>query len=260
MVRASGHDDSTYHRRCLPMYSIGIAKGNSKRLAQTCLRWTVTMKPGGLAQCLPVVSATGIQGNEAQRPEGPTQLFSWPPGSGQTPITVSARWALSVAWNPPPVADTTGRHSIGPPGLRHIAQRPSRPRTHRTVTSGANPWKQRPDEFRSAQFERTNRSRDARRWAFAEPAEKSLSTNSTNDTNDTNECAAVRLASVGSANDSRNRERAEKSLTAKSLNSRSPVHAMVTRRLRIPKGRRKVLASRHGENSWQLHQRHVRQV
>ncbi|QDV87621.1 hypothetical protein TBK1r_66520 [Stieleria magnilauensis] len=76
LVHASGHDDSLNHHRWGPMYSIGIADGNSRCLAQTCFRWTGTMKPGGLAQCLPVVSATGIQGNEVQRPEGPTQLFS----------------------------------------------------------------------------------------------------------------------------------------------------------------------------------------
>ncbi|QDV87853.1 hypothetical protein TBK1r_68850 [Stieleria magnilauensis] len=157
------------------------------------------MKPVGLAQCLPVVSATGIQGNEAQRPEGPTQLFSWPPGSDQTPNTVSALWALSVAWNPSPVADTTGRHSIGLPGLRHNAQpakydpsiplhsaitlpsslvtpvrltRPSRPPTNRTLASEANTRKQRSDEIQRARFGRTNRSRDVKRWTILRTLQK----------------------------------------------------------------------------------------
>ncbi|QDV85985.1 hypothetical protein TBK1r_50020 [Stieleria magnilauensis] len=53
------------------------------------------MKPGGLAQCLPVVSSTGIQCNEAQRTEGPAQLFSWPPGP---------------------------EYSIGPPGLERCME------------------------------------------------------------------------------------------------------------------------------------------
>ena len=75
--------------------------------------------------------------------------------------------------------------------------RPSRPRTYRTVTSGANPRKQGSDEIRWAQFECTNRSRDVRRWAFTEPAEKSLPTNSTNDTNG---FAAAQLASVDNVN------------------------------------------------------------
>ncbi len=39
-----------------------------------------------------------------------------------------------------------------------------RQRTCRAATSGANPRKQRSDEFRWAQFECTNRSRDVRRW------------------------------------------------------------------------------------------------
>ncbi|QDV47175.1 hypothetical protein Enr13x_70840 [Stieleria neptunia] len=76
------------------------------------------MKPGGLAQCLPVVSATGIESADLLRPGRPAQ---WVSRSTRSPGIVSARWALSIPLNPPPVADATGRHSTGPPGLRHFA-------------------------------------------------------------------------------------------------------------------------------------------
>ncbi|QDV45424.1 hypothetical protein Enr13x_53030 [Stieleria neptunia] len=77
----------------------------------------VGMKPGRLAQCLPVVSATGIERTDLLRPGRPAQ---WVSRSTRSPGIVSARWALSIPLNPPPVADATGRHSTGPPGLKAV--------------------------------------------------------------------------------------------------------------------------------------------
>ncbi|QDV42040.1 hypothetical protein Enr13x_18830 [Stieleria neptunia] len=77
----------------------------------------VGMKPGGLAQCLPVVSATGIESTNLLRPGRPAQ---WVSRSTPNAGIVSARWALSIPLNPPPVADATGRHSTGPPGLKAV--------------------------------------------------------------------------------------------------------------------------------------------
>ncbi|QDV45423.1 hypothetical protein Enr13x_53020 [Stieleria neptunia] len=75
------------------------------------------MKPGRLAQCLPVVSATGIERTDLLRPGRPAQ---WVSRSTRSPGIVSARWALSIPLNPPPVADATGRHSTGPSGLKAV--------------------------------------------------------------------------------------------------------------------------------------------
>ncbi len=61
-------------------------------------------------------------------------------------------------------------------------------------------------------FGRTKRSRDVRRWALTEPAEKRLSTNSTNDTN---ECAAAQLASASSATGTDHRAAASDLITVK---------------------------------------------
>ncbi|QDV46756.1 hypothetical protein Enr13x_66650 [Stieleria neptunia] len=49
------------------------------------------MKPGGLAQCLPVVSATGIERTHLLRPG---RLAQWSSRSTRSPGIVSARWAL----------------------------------------------------------------------------------------------------------------------------------------------------------------------
>ncbi len=75
-----------------------------------------------------------------------------------------------------------------------------RQRTYQTVLPEAVCRKQRSDKIRWAQFERTNRSRDVRRWTFGEPAVKRLSTNYTNDTN---RFAAAHLAFAGSVNELR---------------------------------------------------------
>ncbi|QDV42059.1 hypothetical protein Enr13x_19020 [Stieleria neptunia] len=48
------------------------------------------MKPGGLAQCLPVVSATGIERTDLLRPGRPAQ---WGSGATPSPGIVSTRWA-----------------------------------------------------------------------------------------------------------------------------------------------------------------------
>jgi len=114
MVRASGHDDSTCHRRYLPMYSIRIALGNS-------------------------VSQSAV-GNS---------------GVGLSWIVLVLSIAVLVL-----VLDRQASVCL---------LRPSRPRTYRTVTSNANPRKQRFDDIRWAQFERTNQTVDE--WVTTKVAE-----------------------------------------------------------------------------------------
>ncbi|QDV86052.1 hypothetical protein TBK1r_50690 [Stieleria magnilauensis] len=168
-----GHDDSLSHHRWLPMYSIGIIEGN--RASHSA----VNASGVGFQCCMRQASVCRLR--PSRRAPSETRIT-------QRRQAAKERGQIFAAW----------RLCVSP--FQQVRQR-----TDQIVIPDAVSRKQRPDEIGWAQFERTNRSRDVRRWTTLRTGEEREPRNRPITRNRNWHCCQ---ASVSSVNDTRHRVRA----------------------------------------------------